>query len=344
MSKTKILIIGLMTIFAVAPLSRPARAAAGMVTIHTAVNPGIYANLPFIMAMDKGYFRDEGINLVVRKYHASSVTMMPLVARGDLNVADMVAGPALFNQVNQGFDIRIIASMAETHPGWHDGDWIVVREDLWKSGAIRTLKNIRGYAVDGATTGAPINFLMNAALLKAGLTRKDVKYTQRVHSPADMVAVFRNKAVDVMATIEPRATQMVEDGLAHRLASENEIVPWMQDSFFVSSAKFMKAHPQAAVKFLKGYLRAAREIVANGPKWMPEYTNILHRWSGMPKDVIDKVPGVPYYGQFGRVKEKSLAREERLWQKFGDVKKWVDPSKIVDTSAIVEARKEMGIH
>lgn len=344
LSKMKVLVATLIATSIAAPFAAPARADdGGMLTIHTAVNPAIYANLPFIMAIDKGYFRDEGLSVEVKKYHASAVTQMPLVARGDLDIANMVAGPALFNQVSQGFDIRIVASMAETHPGWHDGNWVVVRDDVWKSGAIRTLKDIKGHAVDGATKGAPINFLMNAALLKAGLTKKDVKYSERVHSPSDMIAVFRNKAVEVMGTIEPSATQLVDQGLAHRLASENDVVPWLQDSFFVSSSNFMRAHPQAAVKFLKGYLRAAREVVANGPKWMPEYTEILHRWSGLPQDVINKVPGVPYYGQFGRIKEDSLAREEKLWQSFGDVKKWVNPSELVDTSAIVEARKEMGI-
>ncbi|HUZ74954.1 MAG TPA: ABC transporter substrate-binding protein [Stellaceae bacterium] len=317
--------------------------ARALVKVRSSVNPAIYATLPFILAADKGYFRDEGIDIAITKYNTSSVAQMPLVARGDLDITNMVAGPALFNQRTQGFDIKIIASMSETHPGWHDGDWIMVRKDLWDSGAIRTLKDVKGHTVDGTTLGSPINFLMNAALAKAGLTRADVVYSSRLHTAPDMVTALRNKAVDVLPTIEPTATQMVNAGLAHRLASEQDVVPWFQDVFFVSSAKFIREHPSAVVGFLKAYLRAAQKIVANGPNWAPEYVDALTRWSGIPAKILKSVPGVPYYGQFGTIDVASLAREEVMWRSMGVITAKVDPATLVDSSAIDEARKELGI-
>lgn len=341
-SRALVPFVAALALLSLPPLTRAADAAA-LVKVRSSANPAIYATLPILLAADKGYFKDAGIDIQITKYNTSSVTQMPLVARGDLDITNMVAGPALFNQRTQGFDIKIIASMSETHRGWHDGDWIMVRKDLWDSGAIRTLKDMKGHRVDGTTLGSPINFLMNEALAKAGLTRADVIYSSRFHTPPDMVTALRNKAVDVLPTIEPAATQMIKAGLAHRLASEQEVVPWFQDVFFVSSAKFIRAHPKAVVGFLKGFLRAAQEIVSHGPSWQPEYVDVLTRWSGIPAKILQSVPGVPYYGQFGTIDVASLGRQEAVWQAMGVITAHVDPASLVDSGPITEARREMGI-
>ena len=158
-----------------------------------------------------------------------------------------------------------------------------------------------------------------------------------------MITALRNKAVDVVPTIEPAATQMIDMGVAHRLASAQDVVPWLQDTFFVTSAAFERSHPKAVVGFLKAYLRAAQEIVANGPQWKPEYVDVLVRWSGIPAKVFTQIPGLPYYGQFGKIDLDSLARQEALWLSLGLVSEKVDPASLVDSSAIDEARTERGI-
>ena len=54
-----------------------------------------------------------------------------------------------------------------------------MRKDLWDSGAVRKISDLRGRKIDAATPGAPINLLVNQMLVKAGLTRSDVVYTER---------------------------------------------------------------------------------------------------------------------------------------------------------------------
>ena len=62
----------------------PATAQNAPKVVRTAINPIIYSNLPMLIAIEKGYFKEEGIDLKVAKYNGSSVTQMPLLARGDL--------------------------------------------------------------------------------------------------------------------------------------------------------------------------------------------------------------------------------------------------------------------
>jgi NitT/TauT family transport system substrate-binding protein len=197
-------------------------------SIRLSLNPLVYAHLPVMMAVDKGYFVQEGIEPIVTKYTGSAVTQMPLLARGDLDITGVVGGPALFNQYADGFGIKLIAANEATHDGWNDTTWVIVRKDLWDSGAIRSITDLKGRAVDAGPEGSPVNFLLNQVLKKAGLTRADVKYSTRAVSPPDWIAGFRNNAFDAVSAVEPVVTQIVEQGYGVRLTSPREIMPWWQ--------------------------------------------------------------------------------------------------------------------
>ena len=60
--------------------SGPAMAQGKSIVIKTAVNPIVSSNLPVLIAIEKGYFADENIDLKVQKYNGSSVTQMPFLA------------------------------------------------------------------------------------------------------------------------------------------------------------------------------------------------------------------------------------------------------------------------
>ena len=45
---------------------------------------------------------------------------MPLLARGDLEIAPIAVSGAFFNQFTAGFDIKLIASASTTQSGWQD--------------------------------------------------------------------------------------------------------------------------------------------------------------------------------------------------------------------------------
>jgi len=330
-------------------LIEPGRAMAGTeqaqakTAVRFSLNPVTFPNLPLFLAVDKGYFEAEGIDLHITQYNGSSVTQMPLAARGDLDITVMVAGPALFNQRSEGFDIKIIGSMAESHPGWNDGEWIMVRKDLWDSGAIRKLSDLKGRKVDGGPDGSPVSFLLNQALTKAGLSRQSVIYSKKLATPPDWIAALRNQAVDVLTVVEPIATLMQTQGLAVKLASDQDVIPWLQATYFIASAKYIHDHPTVVSAFLKGYLRAARDVtVANG-QWTPELLHEVVKWSKQPEADIAKVPGPAYVGQLGAINRVSLARQQDYLVDIGEVKQKTDPDALIDEGPLNAARHELGI-
>jgi ABC-type nitrate/sulfonate/bicarbonate transport system substrate-binding protein len=320
----------------------PAIAQNAPAIVKTAINPAIYSNLPVLIAIEKGYFAAEGIDLKVTRYSGSSVTQMPVLARGDLNIALVAAGPGLFNQRSEGFDIKLIASVSQPSPGWHDTSWLIVRKDLWESGAIRSLKDIKGHSIDGGTQGGANSFLVQQALVTAGLTRNDVKYSARIRA-ADGFAALTNKAIDVLGALEPTVAELIEQGLAVRLASTKDIMPWFQEAYLGAPADWVAKNPATVVAFLKAYLRGARDITNYGPHWNPEYAQILSNWSKIPVETIMKTPSSTFFGQYGAIRMESLTRQQDFWASEGLVKEKVDPSTLLDTRYLDQARKELNI-
>ena len=306
--------------------------------IKTAVNPIVSSNLPLLIGVETGYFAAAGVDLNVQKYNGSSVTQMPFLARGDIDIALIVAGPGLFNQQTDGFDTKLVASVSEPHDGWQDSSWLLVRKDLWDSGAVRKLADMKGRTVDGGTAGSANSMLLNQALLAGGLTRADVKYSSKIRS-ADGFAAFRNNAVDVLSSVEPTVGEMVEQGVAVRLASTHSVMPWFQESYYAASADWLKKNGPAATAFLKAYLRGVKDIVDNGPKWNLEHAQIMSKWSRVPVETITKLPSPPYFGQLGEMRLDALVKQQAFWVSDGFVKTPIDAATLIEGRFLADARK-----
>lgn len=318
--------------------------AAAKTVVRFSLNPVVTGNLPIFIAIDKGYFAEQGIDLKLTKYGGSSVTQMPLAARGDLDITIMVAGPALFNQKTEGFDLKILASMQQTHPGWTDGEYVMVRKDLWDSGAVRKLADLKGRQVDGGPDGSPISFVLNLALEKAGLKRSDVIYTKKFATPPDWIAGLRNHSVDALAAADPIATVLEIQGYGKKLASDQDVAPWLQISFLIASEKYVQDHRATVAAFLKAYLKGAKDIDASGGKWTPELLHEMAKWTKISEGDLQHIAGPSYYGQFGAISKVSLTRQQDYLVGLGQVKKKIDIDALVDDGPLATARHELGIH
>ena len=322
------------------PLSRARRvsAAATKYTIKVAINPNVYGYLPIMYGIDQGFFADEGIEVAVTHFNASSVTQFPNLVKGALNIASGVPAPPLFNQIAEGWDIKAFATTSAARSGWHDELWVMVRKDLWDSGAVRKLSDVRGRRIDAATPGAPINLLVNQLLLKTGLSRSDVIYSERLRDQVSMVSALRNQAVDFVAVVEPTASQMVENDIGMRFASNQDVAPNAQTAFLIASAKYLAENKDAVTGFLRVCMRSREELVKTGPRaFPPAAQKVLATWTQRSEDEVAKL--APPYFTIEEVRPESLSVPEDFWITAGLVKNKVSPSYLIDNSFIPLARK-----
>lgn len=304
--------------------------------VTLAMNPGIISYLPFFVALEEGYFEDEGLDVQVESYQGSYTTQLPSLARGDFDVMPVGSGPAIFTQVTEGFNIPVVAAMTQAEPGYLDTVALVVDESARN---LDDPADLHGLRVDGAAEGSPIDFLVQQTLQAGKLGPSDITLSYRGRTPADMTTTLEQDAVDVQGMVEPAATLAEQQGIGTRWLSFSDVIPWFQESLLGMSPGFVENERDTAVAFLRGYLRAVEDIAAAGEEWTPALLSAAEKWTTLPKDVLQALGGVPYAPRDGAVSLESLKRSQNFWAEKGLVKTRIDLAQLVDSSLVEEAGK-----
>src|SRR5690606_24291554 len=130
--------VGLMAV----SFSAGAQPAAGTTTVRLGSLPISLSNSGLYIAEAKGYFAEQGITLEWSQFRSGD-EQVPVLASGDLDVGAGGPSASLFNAVARGIGIRIVADKGHMAHGF---DWqqFVTRRDLYESGEIRSLADVRG--------------------------------------------------------------------------------------------------------------------------------------------------------------------------------------------------------
>ena len=311
--------------------------------IRLAVNTEAYSNLPFFVAMDNGYFQAQHLNVVLVPYTGSSLTQLPFLARGEIDLTGIAPAPGLFNLGAEDFNVKIVASISGAHSGWNGAAWMMVRQDLWDAKKIVKPADLRGMHVDVAVAGSPNDVLARETIRLAGLTPADLTLTDNVRTPPSWFSALRNHAVDVQVAVEPYATQLQREGLGHKWISYADSMPWFQELYLGASPAFARDHHEALERFIIAYLQAARDITNAGPVWSAKMAAEVSKYSQVPIATIMQIPGPSYTGQLGAVNLASLQRVQQYWVTLGLVKTPEPLPNILDLTALNEARKALRI-
>ena len=322
----------------------PARPAPGgpSNTLKVLISPSVIFVLPLEVGIERGIFAQQGIDVQPIIHSGSSQSIIPSLARGDVDVATISPSPGFFNQFSEGFDAKLVASTISGHKGYNPAMWLVVRQDDWDKGTIRNSRDLRGKHFDGMTPGSEGWYLARHVMSQAALQPSDMTFTSRFSTPADWLLSLRN-VNDVQAAFEPTVTQLEQQHLGHRWISITDFDPGYQESFLGVSAATLKARPDVIRKFLIGYINASKYVLSSKGKWTPELVRIFSKWSGLPPEVVSAIPSPPYTGAFGRINTADLEQVQRFWHLMGFVPTEQNINTLVDTSLITQAQKAAGV-
>jgi NitT/TauT family transport system substrate-binding protein len=239
----------------IAALSVAASPAAAQTTVRVA-SAGIASDVGFFLALKKGYFRDEGLTVELTQM-ANAPQMIGPLGMGQLDVGAGTVAASLYNAVAQNITIRAVADKGSMRKGYGFSG-LLVRKDLVDSGRFKTYVDLKGMKLAVGTFGSANSSAMNEALKKGGLKWSDAASIVALQFPQHIVA-YQNKAIDASMTNEPTATTAVQNGLAIRVAGNDEIYPAQQTAVVLYSEIFARQKPQIAQKFMRAYVRAVRD-------------------------------------------------------------------------------------
>ena len=306
---------------------------------------GIASDIGFFIADKKGYFRAEGLDVQLATL-ANSPQMIGPLGMGQLDVGAGTVGASLYNAVAQNIAIRAVADKGSMRPGYGFSG-LLVRKDLVDSGRYKSFKDLKGMTIAVGTFGSANSSAVNEALKRGGLTWDDahmVALTFPQH-----LAAYANKAIDASMTNEPTASEAVKNGLAVRIAGNDEIYPDQQTAVVLYSEMFARQRPQLAMKFMRAYIKAVREYndalkggKIAGPN-ADEVVSILTEYTFIKDPQIHRAITPAAIDPDGRMNVKGLRNDLQF---FKERKLLQEPNitveRIVDTLYAAAAVKELG--
>ena len=211
---------------------------------------------PIFIADAEGYFAEYGIKIDYVTLNKSNQAI-PLLASGDLDVYAGAVNAGLLNVLGQENDVKVVADRGHFAPG-DDCTYqaIMVRKDLYDSGAITKPADLKGQVV--ATTNAgTAGYLVSTYLAQAGLTFNDIQISDIPTS--NYVEAFNNKSVAAIATTELFITQLLSAGNAVVLAKGQDVLGTTQSSVLAFGKNLLVDHPDVGVRFMAAYLKGVQQ-------------------------------------------------------------------------------------
>jgi NitT/TauT family transport system substrate-binding protein len=208
------------------------------------------------VAYEKGYFEEQGINLVMKQIPRAGAQMIPFLATGQLMVGCGNLNAGLYNAIANDIPLKVVADKGTVMPE-HGYLALLVRKAHVESGRYKDLKDLKGMTVGVTARGVSQEIVYEKYLTKAGLSLDDVRFV--ILSWGDMNVALSNGAIDATIQVEPLVAKAVENNIAVRVMGDDEVYPNQQSAVIMYSPFFIEKQPELAKAFMVAYVKGMRD-------------------------------------------------------------------------------------
>jgi NitT/TauT family transport system substrate-binding protein len=317
---------------AAAPASAPGTAASvtplsPVVTVRLGTLPTV-SDAGMYLAMERGYFAAEGIQIDPIPFDSAAQMVAPLGA-GQLDVGGGSTSAGLYNAIARGLPLKIVADKGSMPPGF---GWIglIVRRDL--TDQIRDYPDLRGRKIAINQTGTTNDIALESALKRGGLTWQDVEVLQMPF--ADMNGALTNRSVEVAQQNEPFKAIAIEEGIATSFRGVDAYAPNIQFSVILYAPHFVRDQPEAARRWMVAYLRGIRDYDDAFRKQQGKGEVVQHLMKHVPlrdPNLFDKMVPIGLDSD-GKVNVAGVKDDFRWFIERGLVPEAPDIDQVLDTS------------
>jgi NitT/TauT family transport system substrate-binding protein len=288
-------------------------------------NYAVSANgMPFGVAMAKGYFKDEGLD----------ITGLISSAGGGTTLRNMLAGGGVpYGEVNPGVVVSAVLAGADLKIV--SDNVLTVAEFVWavkSDSPIKTIKDIKGRKIGYTNPRSTSQALANMLVQSAGFKPEDVELV-KTGGFGEGIAALDAGLVDMTPITEPLWSKVRNKYRAVVVASDvlpplDNVVGVATEEMMAKRGDFIRAVIRArrkAVQFMKEHPDEAGDIVAKQYNLEPEVAR-----SAVRNLVNSTTRGVPYWGD-GQIHLDGLKRMIEAQRSVGAITGEVDYNKLVDT-------------
>jgi NitT/TauT family transport system substrate-binding protein len=243
MKKTKVALVAFLTVLALAtwPQRSDARIVVGLSSVNVAF-------LPVYVTEAKGFFKDEGLDVLLVLFNAGATNLQALIG-GDVQIM----GSAFVETIGgraAGFDVKNFWGICNIMPF-----------QLYSQPEFKSMKEAKGKRFAISRFGSLTDFLTRATLRHFGVDPKDVTILQIGSTPARFAALTA-KSVDASIVWFP-VTEIAKAQGYSKLLDLKEVFPEWPYETFAAKESYLASERDQVTKFLRAYQRGVKYTLEN---------------------------------------------------------------------------------
>ena len=228
-------------------------------------------HLPAFVALEKGFYQEEGVTVEVSGIFKAGPEMMSGFSAGSLDIGYVGLAPALVALANKTARIKVLSQVNK------NGSALLVRKDAPYRKITDLNKKV--IAIPGHATIQ--DFLLRKALIDAGIENNGP--TIITIKPPEMISVLTSDQIDAFIAWEPYPSLAVTRDTAKIFRYSKDIWPDHPCCVLVVSTQFLEKHPAQVAAVRKAHLKSIAYI-ANNPQ---EVIDIGVTFTGMDKRAVE---------------------------------------------------------
>ena len=293
---------------------------------------------PFYMAQERGYFRDEGVDVTFRFFEAAQPIAAAAVA-GDIDVGVTALTGGFFNLAEKG-TLKVIGGGLHEQRGY-EGSAILASNAAYAAGLTSPGK-LGGHSFAITQYGSSFHYMLGRI---AEAEHFDVaSVTLRpVQQIANMVAAVGSGQVDATIAIASMAKPLAASGQAHIIGWAGDIVPYQITALFTTS-QMITQHADLLHRFARAYRKGVADyraaflrLDAQGRPIIDAKTDAVipligkYVFTGDPHARDKIIDGVGYYDEGAALDVADVVAQLAWFRAQGLVKGDAGPQSLIDT-------------
>ena len=287
-----------------------ARIVVGISTVNVAF-------LPIYLTQDKGFFKDEGLDVLVVMFNAGATNLQAMIG-GDVQI--MAGGvPETVLARASGVDIKNFWAISNLMPF-----------QIYGSPKLKSLKDGKGKKFAISRFGSLSEFLTRSALRRSGVDPKDVTMLQIGATPARFTTLATG-IVDATILWFPVTERARAVGM-NKLFDLKDIYPNWTNVGFIAREAWLAKEKDQAVRFLRAYQRGVKHTREN----RDDGIKALRKYVGL--DAAEAAAGYDEYRDSfpldGRILDAGISATVEQEIESGRLKGKISLSEMIDNSFI----------
>ena len=322
------------TVLVLALLALPARAADPLRIglLHT-LSPA-----PLYLAMQRGYFRAEGLDAQFRFFESAQPIAAAAVSN-DIDVGVTALTGGFFSLAGRGVLKVIGGGLHEQHG--YEGTAILVSRPAYDAG-LTSLAKLPGHTLGITQYGSSFHYIAGRIAEHEGFDLKSVTL-RPLQSIGNMLAAVRTGQVDATMAIASQARPLDAAGEARIIAWAGDVAPYQITAVFTATP-MTGAHPDVLQRFARAYAHGVDDYRAAFLRLDPAGKPITddatraavadiakYVFTGDPDAAQKIIDGAGYYDAGGRLDVADVTAQLQWFEAQSLVKGHIDPAAIIDT-------------